>query len=276
MRPARGDAEPDVLLRESGSTARAPGDFSCPLLPRRGFAAPPFLRPLRRAVFLIFFLTVSVAPSAFVRHLAPTISRPRIADFLTAAPLPPCRICRMLPRRSCCSCPAERPSLPSPQAGDILRNFRHEHAVHKAVPPAAGHPPATPGLLRRRLRRYAVASPRASRKRASQRLARARSRRAIRKSPPTRLPFSTSRHAAKSAAKSPQTTNSRPSALFPQHRRRAKKKGGIIPPSCHRFQRVAIHDCAAGTIRLCRATHAQSRADRTDADPPFFRRGPQR
>ena len=58
--------------------------------------------------------------------------------------------------------------------------------------------------------------------------------------------------------------------------RRAKKRGGIIPPSCPRFQCVEINDCPDRITRLCRAAHAQSRADRTDAGPPFFRRDPQR
>ena len=133
-----------------------------------------------------------------------------------------------------------------------------------------------PGILSHRLRGCAVASPRVARKRASQRLSRIPSPCAVRKPPQKRPPSSTSRHAAKSAAKSPQTTNSRPSALSPQHRRRAKKRGEIIPPSCHRFQCVEINDCPDRTIRLCRAAHAQSRADRTAAGPPFFRRDPQR
>ncbi len=164
------------------------------------------------------------------------------------------------------------PPHPSPQAGTFCGISAHER-------PATG-PSRLPQALRTIPRHFEPSPPRtrrrAARKRASQRLARTRSRYAGRKPPSTRLPRSTTRHAAKSAAKSPQTTNSRPSALSPQHRRRAKKRGEIIPPSCHRFQCVEINDCPDRTIRLCRAAHAQSRADRTAAGPPFFRRDPQR
>ncbi len=167
------------------------------------------------------------------------------------------------------------PPHPSPQAGTFCGISAHER-------PATG-PSRLPQALRTIPRHFEPSPPRmrrrAARKRASQRLARTRSRCAGRKPPSTRLPRSTTRHAANLPPEVCKRTHARPSAL--PHQRRAppqgeKKRGEIIPPSCHRFQCVEINDCPDRTIRLCRAAHAQSRADRTAAGPPFFRRDPQR
>lgn len=55
------------------------------------------------------FLTAFVGPSAFVRPLAPTLFRPRIADFLTAAPLPPFCRNRVFPAAHAAPARAEPP-----------------------------------------------------------------------------------------------------------------------------------------------------------------------
>lgn len=136
----------------------------------------------------------------------------------------------------------------------------------------------SPDLLRHRPCRYIVASPRVA--------PQTRFPKACPNTFPLRRPKAATKASPElndaprreSAAKRPRTNACPPFDAFPSPSSpdAGRKKGGIIPPSCHRFQRIEINDCPDRIIRLCRAAHAQSRADQTDADPPFFRRGPQR
>ena len=279
MRPAHGDAEP--ARRGSGSTDRAPDGFPS--------AAASAVHVRRGASLLRHLCCAALVTPLFLRRLP---DRLRCAVGLRATPcatlfaaralrtsslMRPCRRfrnCRMLPRRSCCSCPGRAPRRILLRRPKRSAKFPRMSARQQGRPACRRRSAPSPDLLRHRPCRYIIASPR---KRASQRLARTRSRCTVRKPPSTRLSRSTTHHAANLPSRR-QRTNSRPPGLSHQHRALAQgeKRGEIIPPSCHRFQRVEINDCPDRIIRLCRAAHAQNRADRTDAGPPFFRRGPQR
>ena len=205
---------------------------------RRGFAAPHWLRRFSCAVFVCRL--PDRLPDSLPDRLRCAVGL-RAASCADAFPPAHCRLphgCALaavlqksrFPRRSCCFRPAERPSLPSPQAETFCRISAHER-------PATG-PFRLPQALRTVPRHFEPSPPRMrrrfARKRASQRLARTRSRCAVRKPPSTRLPRSTTRHAANLPPEVCKRTHARPSAL--PHQRRAppqgekKKRGKSSPP----------------------------------------------
>lgn len=275
MRPAHGDAEP--ARRGSGSTDRAPDGFP---------SAAASAVHVRRGASLLRHLCCAALVTPLFLHRLPDRLRCavglRAASCADAFPPAHCRLphgCALaavlqksrFPRRSCCFRPAERPSLPSPQAETFCRISAHES-------PATG-PFRLPQVIRpQRPASCAVASADTPSRRPEP------PANALPKDPPEHVSvaspaFNDAPH-RESAARSLRTNSCPPFGAFPSPSSPdagQKKEGGIIfPPSCHRFQRVEIGDCPDRIIRLCRAAHAQNRADRTDADPPFFRRGPQR
>ena len=173
----------------------------------------------------------------------------------------------MLPRRSCCSCPGRAPCRILLRRLERSAKFPLMSARQQGRPACLRRSAPSPDLLHR------VAPQTRFPKTCPNTFPLRRPKAATKASPafndaPRR----------ESAARNLRTNSCPPFGAFPSPSSpdAGRKKGGIIPPSCHRFQRVEINDCPDRTIRLCRAAHAQSRADRTDADPPFFRRGPQR
>ncbi len=155
----------------------------------------------------------------------------------------------MLPRRSCCSCPGRAPCRILLRRLERSAKFPLMSARQQGRPACRRRSAPSPDLLHHRPCRYIVASPRAARKRASQRLARTRSRYAVRKPPRKRLPRSTTHHAANLPPEICERTLARPSAL--SHHRRAltqgEKKGGNHSPlvsslSARRNQRLPRQD----------------------------------